>query len=61
MSDLTVHTGLQGDDLALHVEWFDENNVHQCTTIKISVLMRDKPRTLAISVNGVLLAQVERR
>lgn len=61
MSELTIHTGNQGDHIAIHVDWFDENNVHYRETISIVVLDRDKPRTMDFYLNGARLAETNGR
>jgi len=61
MSEITVHTGPQCDSTVIHVDWFDENNIRQATEVEIVTLERDKPRTLALRVNGVEVAKVVRK
>ena len=58
MSELTVHTGGQGDATTIHVDWFDHNNVRQRTDLVIAIQCQDKPRTLEVKINGVVLAVV---
>lgn len=59
MSELTIHTGPQGDWNTINVDWFDANNIKQKDRIDLVVLERDKPRTLSIRVNGVEVAKIE--
>lgn len=59
--EITIHTGLAGDQNRIHVDWFDHNNNRQDTVIDVNVLVRDKPRTIEILVNGVCLAVVPPR
>jgi hypothetical protein len=56
--EITVHTGTQGDRSIIHVDWFDHNNVRQNTDVELIMLLRDKPRTLAVEVNGVIVAMI---
>ena len=58
MSELTIHTGCQGDSTRLNVDWFDENNVRLKTIVQVNIQSQDKPRTLEIVVNGVVVATV---
>jgi hypothetical protein len=58
--EITIHTGGQGERHILHVAWFDENNVRQLTELEVALLSQDKPRTLLLLVNGVLVATVPR-
>lgn len=59
MTELTWHTGSPSDELNLRVDWFDENNLRQRTDMNLRILSRDKPRTLAIYVKGVKVAEIE--
>jgi hypothetical protein len=47
-----------GDCNTIYIEWTDHNNVRQNTAMEVNVLPDDKPRTLEIKVNGVVLATV---
>lgn len=58
MSELTWHTGTSGSRLTINVDWFDHNNVPQRSKVVIDVLPQDKPRTLAVAVNGATLATI---
>jgi hypothetical protein len=58
MSELTLHTGLQGEETVINLAWFDENGCPQKTTLEIHVLEQDKPRTLRMLLNGVVVAYV---
>ncbi len=58
MSELTLHTGLQGDMNTIHLDWFDSNGCRQKTELEINVMNQDKPRTLEILINGVVVAHV---
>jgi len=51
-AELTWHTGAPGDEMTIHVDWFDENNVHQHTDVVMQILPSDKPRQLRIWING---------
>jgi hypothetical protein len=55
MSKLTLHTGLMGEQDTINISWFDENNVPKANKLDIIVLNRDKPRTLVIAVDGVIV------
>jgi hypothetical protein len=58
MSEWTLHTGLDGSEQTIHIDWFNENNVHRTDTLCIRILPRDKPRTLVIELNDVEVARV---
>ena len=60
MAELTWHTGCSGDELTIHVSWFDENNVRQTDVVALQIENQDKPRTLAVSVNGAEMARIRR-
>jgi hypothetical protein len=53
MNELTVHAGSMGEELTLHIDWSDHDNIKQATTVKLEVLPIDKPRTLEISIDGI--------
>ena len=55
MSEITIHTGVQGDHIGINIDWFDENNVRQEERLAIMIKEQDKPRTLEITINGVLV------
>jgi len=55
-SEWTLHTGGQGEEDLIHVQWYDHNNIRQQTDVKICIRPQDKPRTLEIWVNGVICA-----
>jgi len=61
MSELTLHTGGQGDWDTIHITWFDENNVSQKTRLDIRILNHDKPRTLELRLNEVVVATIPRK
>lgn len=56
--EITVHTGCQGEYNTIHVDWFDHNNITQKTDVELIILTQDKPRTLAIRINGVVVATI---
>ncbi len=58
MSEITIHTGCAGDKNTIRIEWFDHNNVSHITTIQADIDVQDKPRTLLLSVNGVMVGKV---
>jgi hypothetical protein len=58
MAEITIHTGAQGAENTIHVDWFDENNVHHKTTIEVNIQEQDKPRLLEITINGKLVALI---
>ena len=58
MCELTIHTGTQGDYNKINIDWFNENNVRQKLELEIIVQNQDKPRTLEIRVNGIVLATI---
>ncbi|HSH43090.1 MAG TPA: hypothetical protein VK973_13270 [Arenicellales bacterium] len=55
MTDITIHTGCAGDQNTICVDWFDHNNVRQQTVIQANIQEWDKPRTLNIAINGVVV------
>jgi len=57
-SEWTFHTGGQGQTDSIHIDWSDHNNVRQRTELQIVIRPQDKPRTLEIWVNGVVVATV---
>ncbi len=59
--DMTLYTGDMGDSQRINVVWSDENNVHRTTIIDIEIRNQDKPRTLDIIVNGVVVATTNSR
>ncbi len=59
--EITIHTGLAGDYNTINIDWFDENSVKQKAVLEVNVLPHDKPRTLVVIINGVILATVPRR
>lgn len=61
MSELTLHTGLMGEETLIHIDWFDHNNVRQKTELKIKVKDQDKPRELEILANNVRIARIPPR
>ncbi len=56
--EITIHTGCQGDYNKINVAWSDHNNVPQRTTVEVNVQQQDKPRTLEIQINGLIIATV---
>ena len=58
MTELTIHTGCMDAQTIIHVDWFDHNNIPQRTEIEIRIQPQDKPRTLELRLNGVVLATV---
>ena len=57
-TEVTSHTGCAGDSHKCNVDWFDENNVRQNTTAEVNIQKQDKPRTLEVLMNGVIVAVV---
>lgn len=58
MTEVTIHTGCQGDTHQCTFSWFDHNNVPQKTVVEVNIQAQDKPRTLEVIVNGVVVATV---
>jgi len=58
VSEITIRAGGQYDETQINVDWNDHNNVSRRTTVLVSVLGQDKPRTLQITVNGVVVATI---
>ena len=58
MTEITIHTGTQGDRFMIHIDWFDHNNVQHQNDIEIAIMDQDKPRVLAIVLDGMLLANL---
>ena len=58
MSEITIHTGNQGDHTGINIDWFDENNVRHQERLAIVVADKDKPRTLFITLNGILIHKI---
>ena len=59
MNTLTLHTGCAGDSFDIQVEWFDHNNIRHSDHVAIRIAQRDKPRTLQVVVNGMIVASKE--
>jgi len=58
MSELAVLTGGQGEVTTIRVEWFNEDNVRRTTVVELRMEPQDKPRILAVRVNGVTVARL---
>lgn len=58
MCELTLHTGIMGENTTIHIDWFDHNNIRQATKLDIRMQPQDKPRTLALRLNGIVLAVI---
>lgn len=56
--EITLNTGCAGEVYRCNVEWFDENNVRRKTIVEVNIQPQDKPRTLEVVVNGVIVATV---
>ena len=56
MSELTIHTGAQGDETRINVDWFDHNMIHHQFTLQIRVLPQDKPRKIVVMVDSEIVA-----
>lgn len=56
---IKISTGPQGEEDTIEVDWFDHNNIRHKTEVGIRILNQDKPRTLAITVNGVTVATLD--
>jgi hypothetical protein len=54
---MTIHTGCAGDRDTINVDWFDHDNVKHAAKVELVMLERDKPRTLQIRVDGVIVAE----
>jgi hypothetical protein len=54
--EITLHTGLQSDRNTVHIDWHDHNNVKHLDKLEINVLSMDKPRTIEIKLNRVVIA-----
>ena len=61
MSELTLHTGCAGSAQIINIDWFDHNNIPQKTQMEIRIRQQDKPRTLEILLNGVVVGVVPPR
>jgi hypothetical protein len=61
MDEMTLHTGCAGDTQKINIDWFDHNNVPQKTELVICIRQVDKPRTLEIKLNGVIVGVVPPR
>lgn len=57
--EITIHTGNQNDQNKINIDWFDHNGINQKTGIIVSILPQDKPRTLQITINGVIIATIQ--
>lgn len=57
MSEITIHTGLAGDNDKVNIDWFDENGVHHKTILDLKIKDQDKPRILEIWCNGLKLCE----
>lgn len=58
-SEITLHTGCAGSSFTIHVDWFDHNNIRRTDHVQIRIADRDKPRTLQVLINGMIVAQRE--
>jgi len=56
--EITIHTGFMGDINIIHVSWYNENGVRQATDIELNIQPQDKPRTLELKINGVIIAVI---
>ncbi len=43
----------------MHVDWFNHNNVHHTDHVEVRIADKDKPRTLQVLINGMIVAQRE--
>lgn len=59
MSSIGISTGAQNDETIIAVNWFDHNNIRRKTEVTLKILPQDKPRTLAIIVNGVTVVTLD--
>lgn len=57
MSEITLHADA-APGLTIHVKWADHNNIPHETTVNIAITERDKPRTLAVKVDGEVVCSV---
>lgn len=57
--EMTLHIGGQDEIVRINVDWFDENNKHYSNKLEIQVLERDKPRTIAIVLDKLTLANID--
>ena len=58
MNEFTIHAGGQGQQLTLHIDWFNENNETRLDHLRLRILERDKPRTLVVTLNDVEVARI---
>ena len=58
MSEITLHTGNQGDHIGINIDWFDENNIRHQERLVIMIDKQDKPRAMKISINGHVVARI---
>jgi hypothetical protein len=59
--EITLHTGCAGESHKCNVDWFDESSRPQKTVVEVNIQKQDKPRTLEVVVNGVVVAVVPSR
>lgn len=57
--ELTLHTGLAGESITIHIDWSDGNNRRLADTLEISVRSQDKPRIIDIYINNVKVAELD--
>ena len=58
MSEITIHTGTQGDHIGINIDWFDENNVRHQERLAIMIEEQDKPKTMILTLNGNVLKKI---
>lgn len=61
MSEWTLHTGFMGSKDTINIDWYNENNVRQAARLDIVIQEQDKPRTLEIRLNDVIVAIVNNK
>lgn len=58
MSHLTLQTGFPGDRTSIDVHWHDHDHVAHVTRLEINVAKQDKPRTLQILLDGMVISGI---
>jgi hypothetical protein len=59
MTEITLHTGEPGSRLVVNLDWHDHNNIKHDDRLEIRVLRVDKPRTIQLILNNVIVATIE--
>ena len=59
--EITIHTGCQGANNIIWIDWFNHNGIRRQDKIEIDIQEKDKPRTLEIKLNDAVLAIIENK